>query len=280
MPASSSASWRRWSRRAVAAMMPSTCLARIVCESSSSRSGSLSVLAVSARVAGRHEAVLDPAQDRREERVGQVRDQHADRVRAVRLQPARDRVRPIAELLGGLEDAARRLLVDERARLLVERPGYRGRVHASHARDVSQRHGRARFRVRNRHRRALCTRLQRSFEPLTDTALSTKASTPADESALAPLRRPGFRAAWTALAGSQLVIWMNTVGAVTVIAALSDSPTLIALVQTANSVPAVLLALCDGLDGRHRRPQALRDRVTGLDARLGRRARGADPGRR
>ena len=39
---------------------------------------------------------------------------------------------------------------------------------------------------------------------------------------------------------------MNTVGAVTVIAALSDSPTLIALVQTANSVPAVLLALLMG----------------------------------
>ena len=47
MPASSSASWRRWSRRAVAAMIPSTCRARIVCESSSSRSGSLSVLAIS-----------------------------------------------------------------------------------------------------------------------------------------------------------------------------------------------------------------------------------------
>ncbi len=83
-------------------------------------------------------------------------------------------------------------------------------------------------------------------EPVTDTALPTKPATPADEAALAPLRRPGFRAAWTALAGSQLVIWMNTVGAVTVIAALSDSPTLIALVQTANSVPAVLLALLMG----------------------------------
>jgi len=68
----------------------------------------------------------------------------------------------------------------------------------------------------------------------------------APASALAPLRRPGFRAAWVALAGSQLVIWMNTVGAVTVIASLSDSATLIALVQTANSVPAVLLALLTG----------------------------------
>jgi MFS family permease len=93
-------------------------------------------------------------------------------------------------------------------------------------------------------------------EPVTDTALSTEPAAAADESALAPLRRRGFRAAWTALAGSQLVIWMNTVGAVTVIAALSDSPTLIALVQTANSVPAVLLALVMGsmadiVDRRH-----------------------------
>lgn len=81
---------------------------------------------------------------------------------------------------------------------------------------------------------------------MTDTALPTRKAAPTEDSALAPLRRPGFRAAWTALAGSQLVIWMNTVGAVTVIAALSDSPTLIALVQTANSVPAVLLALVMG----------------------------------
>jgi MFS family permease len=84
------------------------------------------------------------------------------------------------------------------------------------------------------------------FEPLTETALTATDAPPAEDSALAPLRRPGFRAAWTALAGSQLVIWMNTVGAVTVIASLSDSPTLIALVQTANSLPAVLLALLMG----------------------------------
>lgn len=83
-------------------------------------------------------------------------------------------------------------------------------------------------------------------DPVTDTALDTALTDSASGSALAPLRRRGFRAAWTALAGSQLVIWMNTVGAVTVIAALSDSPTLIALVQTANSLPAVLLALLTG----------------------------------
>jgi MFS family permease len=81
---------------------------------------------------------------------------------------------------------------------------------------------------------------------MTRSALSQPESPPASESALAPLRRGGFRAVWSALAGSQLVIWMNTVGAVTVIAAVSDSDTLIALVQTANSLPAVLLALLTG----------------------------------
>jgi MFS family permease len=81
---------------------------------------------------------------------------------------------------------------------------------------------------------------------MTRSALSQPQAPAASESALAPLRRGGFRAVWSALAGSQLVIWMNTVGAVTVIAAVSDSSTLIALVQTANSVPAVLLALLTG----------------------------------
>jgi MFS family permease len=81
---------------------------------------------------------------------------------------------------------------------------------------------------------------------MTRSALSQPQAPAASDSALAPLRRGGFRAVWSALAGSQLVIWMNTVGAVTVIAAVSDSSTLIALVQTANSVPAVLLALLTG----------------------------------
>jgi MFS family permease len=81
---------------------------------------------------------------------------------------------------------------------------------------------------------------------MTRSAPSQPEAPAASDSALAPLRRGGFRAVWSALAGSQLVIWMNTVGAVTVIASVSDSATLIALVQTANSVPAVLLALLTG----------------------------------
>ena len=68
----------------------------------------------------------------------------------------------------------------------------------------------------------------------------------APEPAWLPLREPRFRAVWSALLGSQMVIWMHTVGAVTVIASLSGSATLIALVQTAVSLPAVLLALLAG----------------------------------
>ncbi|HEX8854042.1 MAG TPA: MFS transporter [Thermoleophilaceae bacterium] len=51
---------------------------------------------------------------------------------------------------------------------------------------------------------------------------------------------------WSAFFGSQLVVWMNTVGAATVIATLGGSPTLVALVQTATSLPAVLLAFLAG----------------------------------
>ncbi|HYZ29362.1 MAG TPA: MFS transporter [Thermoleophilaceae bacterium] len=62
----------------------------------------------------------------------------------------------------------------------------------------------------------------------------------------APLRDTQFRSLWLAFLGSQLVVWMNTVGAATVIATLGGSSTLIALVQTATSLPAVLLALLAG----------------------------------
>lgn len=56
------------------------------------------------------------------------------------------------------------------------------------------------------------------------------------------LRGDGFRSVWAALLGSQLVNWMHNVGAVTVVASLSDSAVLIALVQTATSLPAVVLS--------------------------------------
>jgi MFS family permease len=64
--------------------------------------------------------------------------------------------------------------------------------------------------------------------------------------AWAPLRQRGFRLVWMTFLGVQLANWSETVGAVAVIATQSGSPALFALVQTASTAPAVLLALPAG----------------------------------
>jgi MFS family permease len=85
--------------------------------------------------------------------------------------------------------------------------------------------------------------------PLRSTLTLTSATTRSSPAPLAGwplLRGPGFRSVWGALLGSQLVVWMHNVGAVTVVASLTDSAMLIALVQTATSLPAVALSLLVG----------------------------------
>ena len=69
---------------------------------------------------------------------------------------------------------------------------------------------------------------------------------PARRAVWAPLRRPPFRSLWSAFFGCQLVVWMHGVGAATVIAGLSSSPTLVASVQTAIALPTVLVGLVAG----------------------------------
>src|SRR4051794_32506098 len=69
---------------------------------------------------------------------------------------------------------------------------------------------------------------------------------PAPVSALAPLRDARFRVAWFAFLAAQLVIWAETVGAVDVITRESGSAALVALIQTAISVPGVVLSLIAG----------------------------------
>jgi MFS family permease len=64
--------------------------------------------------------------------------------------------------------------------------------------------------------------------------------------ALAPLARPVFRALWAAALVSNVGYWMQSVGAVWQIGTLSSSTVLVALVQTAISLPLVLLALPAG----------------------------------
>ena len=65
-------------------------------------------------------------------------------------------------------------------------------------------------------------------------------------SALAPLARPVFRALWIAALVSNVGTWMQSVGAVWQVGTVSGSPALVALVQTAVSLPIVLLALPAG----------------------------------
>lgn len=76
-------------------------------------------------------------------------------------------------------------------------------------------------------------------------------------SAWAPLRLyPIFRALWIAQFASNVGTWLQTVGAQWLL--IDDSPLLVAMVQTASSLPIVLLALpagafADMVDRRRRR---------------------------
>jgi MFS family permease len=77
-------------------------------------------------------------------------------------------------------------------------------------------------------------------------AADPNADRPESPSALAPLGRPVFRALWIAALVSNVGTWMQSVGAVWQVGNQSGSPALVALVQTAVSLPIVLLALPAG----------------------------------
>ena len=61
-----------------------------------------------------------------------------------------------------------------------------------------------------------------------------------------PLRRPAFRSIWIAWVASNTGIWMQTVGAAWLITSLTPSPLLVALMQTATSLPIFLVGLLAG----------------------------------
>src|SRR3954451_18194669 len=65
-------------------------------------------------------------------------------------------------------------------------------------------------------------------------------------SAWAPLRIVAFRNLWLALLASNSGTWMQTVGAQWLLVEQSGSDTLVAVVQTASTLPIVLLALPSG----------------------------------
>jgi MFS family permease len=76
-----------------------------------------------------------------------------------------------------------------------------------------------------------------------------------DTSAFAPLRHAVFRALWTAVLVANVGTWMQGVAAAWAMTSLSRSPALVALVQTATTLPVVIVslpagALADILDRR------------------------------
>src|SRR5690348_1512434 len=66
-------------------------------------------------------------------------------------------------------------------------------------------------------------------------------------SAWAPLRIGVFRALWIAALVSQVGTWMQTVGAQWLVVHAAHAAILVALVQTAYTLPAVLFALVGGV---------------------------------
>ncbi|WP_212988612.1 MFS transporter [Actinoplanes auranticolor] len=68
----------------------------------------------------------------------------------------------------------------------------------------------------------------------------------APPSAWAPLRVAAFRSLWLALLASNIGTWMQTVGAQWLLVEQSGTDTLVAVVQTASTLPIVLLALPSG----------------------------------
>src|SRR5204862_6288931 len=66
------------------------------------------------------------------------------------------------------------------------------------------------------------------------------------ESAWAPLSRPLFRALWIASLVSNIGSWMQNVGAAWAMTSLSPSPFMVALVQSATSLPVFVVGLPAG----------------------------------
>ena len=72
------------------------------------------------------------------------------------------------------------------------------------------------------------------------------AARPASVSSTSPFSNRDFRALWTGALGSHVGTWMQNVAAAWLMTSLTTSPALVALVQTATSLPIFLLALPSG----------------------------------
>ncbi len=92
--------------------------------------------------------------------------------------------------------------------------------------------------------------MQVKTPPASDTpAGQSKAGTHGPEAGASmwgPLRSPVFRAVWIALVASNVGTWMQSVGAAWLMTSLTPSPLLVALMQTAASLPILLFGLPAG----------------------------------
>jgi len=68
----------------------------------------------------------------------------------------------------------------------------------------------------------------------------------ADAPALAPLKERTFRMLWLAWLAANLTMWMNDVAAAWLMTTLTTSPVMVALVQTASTLPVFLLGIPSG----------------------------------
>jgi MFS family permease len=82
--------------------------------------------------------------------------------------------------------------------------------------------------------------------PAAEPAAEPTASASASASALAPFATPVFRMLWLAWLAANVTMWMNDVAAAWLMTTLTDSPVLVALVQTASTLPVFLLGLPSG----------------------------------
>ena len=69
---------------------------------------------------------------------------------------------------------------------------------------------------------------------------------PPPPSTWAPLRTPTFRLLWSVTLVANICVWMNDVAAAWMMTSLTTSPVLVALVQTASTLPVFLLGLPSG----------------------------------
>src|SRR5947209_18606627 len=78
---------------------------------------------------------------------------------------------------------------------------------------------------------------------------SSAPPSPGAASAWAPVRRPVYRALWLAQFASNVGTWMQTVAAQWLMLSLDGRAGMVALVQTATSLPALLVAVPAGALG-------------------------------